>query len=239
MSIDTAALQQLRPDLPDALVAVTTRALSKARNERPEAATLANDLAVTSTSQALLSPSVVHRRRRWRRIRWIGAATVTLIGALVLAVWAGYQGALTFTGGRMPALSASTTNIPPALIAEAVRDGSLRDGEVAVYAFVPGNLRWGDAMLVTDRGIVRRSPQGARRYDVWQRNGMTLNTFRRGDARRFSVIGHPGAKPDTLHSNLSGSELGAIFSVIREITDTLPAQPPVAAPTTTASPRKQ
>ncbi|MES2305160.1 MAG: serine/threonine-protein kinase [Gemmatimonadota bacterium] len=225
-------LHRLRADIPDPLVALTTRALSKARNERPDAETLVRELTAASTPEALLSPALVRRRKRWRRARRIALAVVVLVAALGLAVWAGYWGAMTFTGGRLPALSATRDNVPPALIAEAQADGTLLPGEVVEYAFIPGNLSWKEAMLVTNRGIIRRTPTGARRFDIWLHEGNSLTSFRRGSARGFIVIDHPGAVPDTIYSALSGGELGALSSAIGVIADahrTTPATAPAPA----------
>jgi len=219
-------LGSVRPELPAPLVAATTRALAKSPNDRPDAEEFARALALASTTEALLSPSVLRRRARRRRLRTISLTVVALVGALALAVWAGFQGAMTFTGGRMAALSAVAPNIPAALIAEARSDGSIAPDEIVEYAFVPGDKGWGDAMLITDRGIVRRSPHGARRYAVWDGDAM-LTTFRAGSARGFTIAEDRNAVPDTLYSNLSGGELGALSSAMSAIAKSHRPSPPV------------
>ncbi len=212
-------LESRRPDLPAAVVAAVGHALTKSAAERPTAAAFAAELTKAATPQALTPPSVVRRRARWRRFRWIGGTVVVVAAAIFLAAWATLQGLTTFTGGAIPALSASGANIPAALLEEARADGSLEGAETVQYVFVPSGHGWGDALLVTDRALVRRIGGTARRHAAWG-EGVDLNVtfFRNGDDRGFVVSTGKAGRPDTLYRNLSGAELGALSTAIAGVT---------------------
>jgi len=213
------SLESRRPDLPAAVVAAVGRALTKSAADRPTAAALVEELTKAATPQALTPPSVVRRRARWRRARWIGGTVVVLAAAVFLAAWATLQGLTTFTGGAIPALSASAANIPPALIEEARADGSLEPGETVEYVFVPAGHGWGDALLVTDRAIVRRIGGTARRHAAWGAGvDLNLTFFRRGEDRGIVVSTGKTGRPDTLYRNLSGAELGALSTAMAGVT---------------------
>ncbi len=123
------------------------------------------------------------------------------------------QGLKTFSGGSMPTLSAAGANIPPALSDEARADGSLEPGKTAEYVFVPAGKSWNEALLVTDRAIVRRSPGGVRRYPAWDAD-LNFSFFRRQDDRGVVVSAGKRGRPDTLYLGLSGAEPGALSSAI-------------------------
>ena len=212
-------LDTVRPDLPAALTRATHHALAKSAGERPTASALAVELADARTVQALLPPSVVRRRARWRRLRWGGAVVGVLVGAIGMAAWAAFQGLTTFSGGAQPSLSATDANIPPALIAEAHADGTLEPGEIAEYVFVPAGRPWSEALLVTDRAIVRRAAGAYRRHPAWSGDiDLNITVFRgRRSDRGLIVSAGKGGRPDTLYRGLSGAELGALANALAAV----------------------
>jgi hypothetical protein len=101
------------------------------------------------------------------------------------------------------------------LIAEARADGSLEPGETAAYVFVPAGRAWREALLVTNRAIVRRSSGGNRRHPAWSPDtDLNITFFRRGSDRGLIVSAGKKGRPDTLYRGLSGAELGALSSAV-------------------------
>jgi hypothetical protein len=210
------ALETRRPDLPAALSAAVRHAMAKSAAERPDARALAAQLAEARTSAALVPPSVVRRRTRWKRIRWTGGGLLVVAAVLALVVKATFQGLTTFSGGAMPSLSASDANIPPALIGQLREAGMLEAGETPTYAFVPAGKGWDEVLMVTDRGIIRRTGRSARRVPIWS-GDYDFTFFRHGDDRGLVVIEHKKPPADTLYRGLSGAELGALSAAITAI----------------------
>ena len=206
-----APLDKLRPELPAGLVAAVRHAMAKSPTERPDAKAFAAELALARTPDALLSPAAVRRRRRWRRIRLFAVIGVTAAIVLGFAFWVILQLFRGFMGGTLPSLSARDQSIPPALIAEATADGSLRPGEVLKYAFVPGDQPWNEALLLTDSVIIRRTPEGARRYHL---QTVKIDLYFNGTTRGLIITDSSGV-PDTVYRSLSGSELGALTSAMK------------------------
>ena len=209
-----APLNKLRPDLPAALVAVVSHAMVKSPAERPDAKAFAAELALARTADALLSPTAVRRRRRWRRIRLFAVIGITAAIVLSFAIWVIVQLLKGFSGGALPSLSARDQSIPPALIAEARADGSLRTGEILKYAFIPGDQPWNEGLLLTDSALIRRTPEGPRRHALADLN---LNLYYNGTTRGLVVSDKNGGIPDTLYGSLSGAELGALTSAMKAI----------------------
>jgi len=220
-----APLNKLRPDLPAALVAAVSHAMVKSPTERPDAGQFAAELALARTPDALLSPTAVRRRRRWRRIRLLAVIGVTAAIVLSFAVWVIVQLLKGFSGGALPSLSARDQSIPPALIAEARADGSLRAGDSLRYAFVPGDQPWNEGLLLTDSALIRRAPQGSRRHALADLN---MNLYYNGTTRGLVVSDRKGSIPDTLYRSLSGAELGALTSAMRMLTDSTRTKAPRA-----------
>lgn len=208
-------LDRWRADLPAALVGAVGRALAKAPSERPTALAFAAELDQARSPQALLPPSVVRRRTRWRRIRWTAATVIGVIGVIWIAVRAMLVGMTTFSGGELPSLSASDLNIPAALVAEARAEGRVEPDETAEYAFVPSGKGWDDGLLVTDRAVVKRS-RGAWRRIPWS-DDLDFNFYRRNGQRGLVVKARTSGRTDTLYHDLSGAELGALSSAITAI----------------------
>ncbi|MEZ4457495.1 MAG: serine/threonine-protein kinase [Gemmatimonadales bacterium] len=215
------ALEQVRPDLPAALVTATSHALAKAAGARPTAEAFAAELAEAGTKQALVPPSVVRRRRRWRRIRWTVAALVLVAGIITVAIYTLYFGLTTYSGGAQPALNAAGANIPPDLLDLARAEGSVLPNEAARFAFVPHGKTWDDALILTEKALIRRTPAGPRRQANWL-DSANLTYFRRG-ADRGLIIFFGSAPPDTIYRGLSGAELGALMGMLSAATaDTVP-----------------
>jgi serine/threonine-protein kinase len=210
-------LSKLRPDLPAALVRAVEHAMVKAPAERPDARAFALELVAAQTPEALLSPAAVKRKRRWRRVRLFAVIGVTAAIALGFGFWVIVQLFRGFSGGALPSLSAVEGSIPPALIAEAMADGSLLPGEVAKYAFVPGNQAWNEGLLLTDSIVVRRTPTGPHRHRL---GNLALKLYYNGSTRGLIVTDTKGGTPDTLYRSLSGAELGALTSAMAMTTDT-------------------
>jgi hypothetical protein len=209
-------LAAIRPDTPTALVHITNKALAKAPSERPDAATLAQQLTAARRPEQLRTPAMVRRKRRWKRVRWTVAIVAVIIAALGVTAWSVYQTYTTFSGGRIPALSALGSNVPGALIAEATAEGSVHPGERVDYAFIPGGGSDAEALLVTDSAIVRRQPGGARRYPAWRKgSSLHINVYRSNDRRGMALV--DGKAYDTLYTALSGAEIGILFSAILDI----------------------
>ena len=209
-----AALNKLRPDLPVALITAVSHAMVKSPAERPDARTFADELALARTPDALLSPAAVRRRRRWRRVRLFAVIGVTAAIVLSFAFWVIVQLFKGFSGGALPSLSARDQSIPPALIAEARADGSLRAGDSLRYAFVPGDQPWNEGLLLTDSVIIRRTPKGSRRHALANLN---MNLYYNGTTRGLVVSDKKAGIPDTLYGSLSGAELGALTSAMKGI----------------------
>ncbi len=220
-----APLNTLRPDLPAALGSAVTHAMVKSPTERPDARAFAAEFAQARTPDALLSPAEVRRRKRWRRIRLFAVIGITAVIVLSFAFWVILQLLRGFSGGTLPSLSARGQSIPPALIAEAMADGSLRAGEVVEYAFVPGDQAWNESLLLTDSVIIRRTPRGARRYPV---GDIKMKLYYNGTTRGLIVTDPTSGIPDTLYRSLSGAELGDLTSAMKAIPETRRTKRPPA-----------
>ncbi|MBK6422626.1 MAG: serine/threonine protein kinase [Gemmatimonadetes bacterium] len=199
---------RLRPELPDRLVAAVNHALAKSPGDRPTAKEFAGELALARTPDALLAPSEVRRRKRRRRLQWITLGIVMGVAGLGVALWAAFQGLNTLRGGAPPSLSATGATIPPALIAEARADGSLQPDEVAAYVFVPHGLPWSEALIITDSAIIRRSARDPRRHALDATT--VMQWYRSGKNSGLWVRARKDGPRDTLFTNLTGAELGAL-----------------------------
>jgi hypothetical protein len=111
--------------------------------------------------------------------------------------------------GEEPTIITDPAMIPAALVADARREGSLREGESMKFVFIPGGRSHADATFVADSFIVRRSPQGARR--VLLKGGMfNVNRVRRPGEKKLRglvVISRGKLSADTLYDDLGGLDI--------------------------------
>ena len=208
------SLESRRPDLPAAVVAAVGRALTKSAADRPTAAALVEELTKAATPQALTPPSVVRRRARWRRARWIGG-TVVVLAAAVGHV-AGPDHLYRWRHSRPQRLGGQHPAGPDRGSPRRRKSRARRNGRICLRARGHG---WGDALLVTDRAIVRRIGGTARRHAAWGAGvDLNLTFFRRGEDRGIVVSTGKTGRPDTLYRNLSGAELGALSTAMAGVT---------------------
>lgn len=213
------ALGTLRPELPAPLVAAVEHAMAKSPSARPDGKAFAAELAAARAPDAMLSPAVVKRKRRWRRIRLTAVVGITAAIALGFGFWVILQLLRGFSGGVLPDLSAVGSNVPPGLVEEALADGSLLAGETVRYAFVPGNSSWSEALLLTKDALIRRTPQGPRRHPL---GDLSINLYFNGTTRGLIITDPATGVPDTLYRSLSGAELGALTSAVAMTRDSVP-----------------
>lgn len=212
-------LDTLRPDVPQPLQSIVEQALHKARDARPTAAQLVILLTGAQSPAALRSPIAVRqatRRRRAVRLSALTAVGVTVLALLLLAMWRVLS--LVFADGGEPALNAFYEAIPAALIADARRDGSLRENDHLVYAYIPRGGDGSDALLLTDSTVVRRTPNGSRRlngrtveFDVSRR----LHLF--GPSTGYLVAKLPDGRRDTLFTQVTGVEAMRLGSALAAV----------------------
>ena len=216
----------LRPETPAPLVELVDRMLAKRPADRPDAAKAAQALAAARTPDALLSPAEVQRRRRRKRLTYVGVVATTALlvvigaGTLVVKMIAGMM--QTMGEGDPPVLDATGPAIPDSIIAAVRADGSLRAGEVPRYAFVPAHGGMDALMVLTDSVLVRRSPAGTRRIPVARRDidRVDVNYNGRGGKERnigVLVVSHKDAPPDTVYKGLSGLEITRLGTSLRAL----------------------
>lgn len=217
------SLASLRPEIPSALMELVERMLAKTPATRPDAAEVVAAFESARTPDALLPPSEVQRRRRRKRYKYIGLIAVTGLLTLMTVVYLTVRALVGVTraidSGKPPVLDATGAGIPDSIIAAARADGLLLPGEVPIYAFVPANGTAADALLFTDKYIIRRSASRPRRFDFSDANiDIKFNKRSGKDGSGVLIAKLPGSKPDTLYSGLSGIE----FMRLRTSIVTLP-----------------
>jgi serine/threonine protein kinase len=204
-------VSELAPQTPTALAALVDRLLAKEREQRPAAAALVALLSTARTPEALLTPSKARWRKRRRRLLLLGVGVVSagvvlfLVGRLVLSL---ARFALS-DPGEEPTIITDPAMIPAALVTDARREGSLREGESMKFVFIPGGRSHADAAFVADSFIVRRSPQGARRV-LLKGGTLNVNRVRRPGEKKLRglvVISRGKLSADTLYDDLGGLDI--------------------------------
>ncbi|MHB0961772.1 MAG: serine/threonine-protein kinase [Gemmatimonadaceae bacterium] len=201
----------LAPATPTALASIVDRLLSKERDQRPGAKELVKLLEAARAPDALLTPGQAKWRKRRRRLLiagvGVGSAAIVLY---VVARFAIGLGKLAFSDpGEDPTIFTDSTQVPPALVDAARREGSLRPDESLLFVFIPGGRTIADAAFITDSFVVRRSPAGARRVRL---TGGTIfvNRARRKNEMRFRgylIIARGKTVADTLYNDLGGLDV--------------------------------
>ena len=218
------SLAALRPEIPSSLAAIVERMLAKTPATRPDAAEVVNALAAARTPEALLPPTEVHRRRRRKRYKYVGLVVGTGLVSLVTVVFFVVKAFVGMTkavdSGKPPLLDAMGASIPDSIIAAARADGLLLPGEVPIYAFVPANGTAADALLFTDKFIIRRSKSRPRRFNSEDANvDIKFNKSAGKVGTGVLIAKVKGSQPDTLYTGLSGIE----FMRLRTSLVTLPS----------------
>ena len=211
ISAPSPSVASLVPATPTALARIVDRLLTKERDQRPDAAELVTLLAAARAPDALLTPAQARWRKRRRRLLiagvGIGSAAVVLY---LVARFALGLGNLAFSDpGAEPTIFTDSTQVPPALVDAARREGSLRSGESLLFVFIPGGRTIADAAFITDSLVVRRSPAGALRVQL---TGGTIfvNRAKRRDEERlrgYLIITRGKTVADTLYDDLGGLDV--------------------------------
>jgi len=222
------------PDTPAALVALVARMLAQAPADRPTAAEVATALAAVATPAGLRSPRQV-RRRRLLRVRGLvvlagGAASLALGGAISLAV---SFARLMLSPGAEPALAVARPSIPDSVARLVRARGALEPGEELVAVFVAAGRTLEDALLATDRSVIRQSPGAPpRRFPHATRGGglpdrgtssvdvtIKVNTEDERAAGAPPVEGlvrmqSPAGRQDTVLRALSSTEMRRLLGLV-------------------------
>ena len=202
-------LSEREPETPVALVRLVDRMLAKDPAGRPTAAELVKELTTASTSDGLLTPSQVRRRRWKRRGIYLGIAAVSAGAVIVVGVRIALQVMAFFIGGGEgadPALLASGGAVPDSIVRLAREAGSVGANERVVFVFIQANHTFADALLMTDSAIIRRTPKGTVRRSL-QESDINLQPLKRGgSAGGLLIVKRKGAAPDTLYQDLTGRE---------------------------------
>jgi hypothetical protein len=210
-------LTAIAPEVPSALSQIVRDCLKKVPAERPTAEELAGRLTAARTADALRTPAQVRRavrRRRMIRLGLLGASGIVLLAMFLAAMVRVLM--LVFNDGPEPALNAFYLAVPPALIEAARAEGSLKPGELVVWAYVPAGQHDDNAILLTDSVLIRRTPQGARRirsdsalFDV-SRNLKLLS-----DPDGYLIAKYKDGRRDTLYTHVTGVEALRISSALQ------------------------
>ena len=204
-------VSSLEPATPRALAELVDRLLAKERDQRPHASELVTLLAAARTPDALLTPKAASWRKRRRRLLLFGTAVVTAV--VVLAVVGKtlfmFGSFLLKDPGQDPTIITDLAQVPPSLIEDARREGSLLAGESIKYVFIPGGRTIADATFLTDSLLVRRSPKGARRVLLKGANINVNRTRRPGEdhLRGYLIVAHGKLHADTLYDDLGGLDM--------------------------------
>jgi serine/threonine-protein kinase len=216
ISAPVPSVADLEPGTPRPLVALVQQMMAKEPAQRPDAAALVKALEVATTTEALLTPGQV-RRRRWRRRGIIGGGAVATV-ALVIWIIARAASAIfgLFTeSGVPPVLLATGAEVPDSLTEAARRDGSLLAGEQLTLVFIPAGGTAGNAMLLTDSVMILYVDGVPRRIPVADAD-FNLDRKGSGDETRGALtIRQKGGRPDTLYRALTGTEVARVFNALR------------------------
>ena len=115
--------------------------------------------------------------------------------------------------GQDPTIFTDSTQVPPALVDAARREGSLRPGESLLFVFIPGGRTIADAAFITDSFVVRRSPAGARRVRLTE-GTIFVNRAKRPDEsqlRGYLIIARGKTVADTLYNDLGGLDVSRLL----------------------------
>jgi len=208
-------VSELEPETPAALVALVDRMLAKEPAKRPDSAELVTLLVAATTPDALLSPRAVRWKRRRKRLGYLAVAMVSAGVVLYGVVRVGVSLVTAFLEpGVDPVLITSGALVPDSLIRIAREEGSLLEGEVATFAFIPAGGSAADLLLMTDSVLIRRSPAGALRVPLKDHNIDLARTKQRGDSvsRGYFIISQKGEASDTLYRNLSSTEVTRVLT---------------------------
>jgi hypothetical protein len=202
-------LSDREPETPVALVRLVDRMLVKDPAGRPAAAELVKELNAVNTPEGLLTPSQVRRRRWRRRAIYLGVAVAGAGPVIFLGVRLAYEFmALIGTGGSGadPALLESGGAVPDSIVRLARETGSIHANERVGLVFIPANRTFGDALLLTDSAIIRRTPRGTIRRSLQDANINLQPLKRGGSAGGLLILKWKGAAPDTLYQDLTSRE---------------------------------
>ena len=224
-------------ETPVALVRLVDRMLAKDSAARPTAAELVKELTAASTSDGLLTPSQVRRRRWRRRGLYFGIAAVSAFPVIIFGVRKASQVAeekrrsqtmmayLVSGGeGAEPALIASGSAVPDSIVRLARESRSVGANERVGLVFIQANHTFADALLLTDSAIIRRGPKGTVRHSR-QESDVNLQPIKRGSsAGGLLIVKEKGATPDTLFQDLSSREGFRLASEVATWSRTLTAK---------------
>src|SRR5829696_1387056 len=153
-------VSEREPETPAALVRLVDRMLAKDPAGRPAAAELVKELTAVNSPEGLLTPSQVRRRRWKRRAIYLGVAVASAGPVIFFGVRLAYKFmALIGSGGSGadPALLESGGAVPDSIVRLARATGSIHANERVGLVFIPANRTFGDALLLTDSAIIRRT----------------------------------------------------------------------------------
>jgi serine/threonine-protein kinase len=209
ISAPVPRLSEREPKTPVALVRLVDRILAKDPAGRPTAAELVKELTTASTSDGLLTPSQVRRRRWKRRGIYLAIAAVSAGPLLFFGVRMAFR-FMAFIGGSGsgadPALLESGGAVPDSIVRLARETGSIHENERVGLVFIPANRTFADALLLTDSAIIRRAPTGIIRRSL-EESDVNLQPLKRGgSAGGLLIVTLKGKAPDTLYQDLSSRE---------------------------------
>jgi hypothetical protein len=118
--------------------------------------------------------------------------------------------ALSAATSRAPAVTAQAPSIPDSVVAALRALGALERGERLQVVFVPSGRTLRDALLLTDRHLIRVTTRGPRRYPAHTLKPSDLRTFHHFGLRRglrTGVVVARAGRADTLFADLGLREL--------------------------------
>jgi hypothetical protein len=96
--------------------------------------------------------------------------------------------------------------VPDSIVRLARETGSIHANERVGLVFIPANRTFGDALLLTDSAIIRRTPRGTIRRSL-QDADINLQPLKRGgSAGGLLILRWKRAAPDTLYQDLTSRE---------------------------------
>jgi serine/threonine-protein kinase len=200
-------IRSLRPEVPAALASVLERLLAKSPGRRYDSA--------ADVSRALVEavPTAAHDRTHARipgkRRKASGRRIATAaLGSVAIA----FAGVFTVSAAtsKAPAVTAQAPDIPDSVVTALRAIGALERGERLQLVFVPSGRTLRDALLLTDRNMVRVTRRGPRRYPTNTVGPGDLRTFHHFGLRsglRTGVVVARAGRSDTLYTDLGLREV--------------------------------
>jgi serine/threonine-protein kinase len=223
-------IREVRRDVPEPLAQVLERMIAKGPDRRyatagdlSRALVAALPLAAEDRVQAPLGRRVARSLRR-----------LSLLGCLAFVAFAaGAAAVLSAVTSDPPAVVARAPAVPDSITGALRALGALGRGERLDVVFVPHQRSLRDALLLTDRTLVRVTPGGTRRYATESLRVRTFHRFGLRGLRTGLVLVTGAGRRDTVYRDLSVRELYEMRHFLSRLREgARPAQRPSGRSTT-------